>query len=97
MTWQERKLLFKPYAIDAMPTLLNRDAKSAKASTKGVRTMKPRMEFPVSRMLSRVSALIEEMEELRDQLALEMARQANLGKPVTTINDLRRKRGLPRL
>jgi len=51
----------------------------------------------VSRMISRVSAMIEEMEELRDQLALEEARQANRGKPATTVNALRRKRGLPEL
>jgi hypothetical protein len=48
-------------------------------------------------LISRVSAMIEEMEELRDQLALEEARQANHGKPSTTVNDLRRKRGLPEL
>jgi len=41
--------------------------------------------------------MIEEMEELRDQLALEEARQANLGKPTTTVNVLRRRRGLPEL
>jgi hypothetical protein len=48
-------------------------------------------------MLSRVSAMIEQMEELRDQLAIEEARQANRGKPATTVNTLRRKRGLPEL
>ncbi len=41
--------------------------------------------------------MIEEMEELRDQLALEEARQANTGKPTTTVNELRRKRGLQEL
>jgi hypothetical protein len=48
-------------------------------------------------MISRVSAMIREMEELRDQLTLEEARQANRGKATTTVNDLRRKRGLPEL
>jgi hypothetical protein len=48
-------------------------------------------------MLSRMSAMIEEMEEIRDQLALEEARQVSRGKPVTTVNALRRKRGLPEL
>ena len=84
-----------------MPTLLNQDAKSGKASTKGARSAGPgangRGSLPVSRMLSRVSAMIGEMEELRDPLALEEARQANRGKPTTTVNDLRRKRGLPAL
>jgi hypothetical protein len=88
-----------------MPTLLNQDAKSAKASIKAVQGGRSSVDrradsgttFSVSRMISRVSAMIREMEELRDQLALEAARQANRGKPVTTVNELRRKRGLPEL
>lgn len=91
----------KPFATDAMPTLLNQDAKSAKASIRGGRGGKSRVNGGetvfVSRMISRVSAMIEEMEELRDQLALEEARRVNRGKPATTVNDLRRKRGLPDL
>jgi hypothetical protein len=75
--------------------------KSGKAGSKGVRGAKPGADgcrnVPVSRMLSRVSAMIAEMEELRDQLAFEEARQANRGKPATTVNDLRRQRGLPEL
>ena len=104
MTWKAGKLLSKPFATDAMPTLLNQDAKSAKASIRGARSRSP-VERPangeggisVSRMISRVSAMIREMEELRDQLALEEARRANHGKPATTVNELRRKRGLPEL
>ena len=84
-----------------MPTLLNRDAKSAKASISG----KPRSargadgssNLSVSHMISRVSAMIAEMEDLRDELALVEARRVNRGKPVTNVNDLRRKRGLPEL
>jgi hypothetical protein len=48
-------------------------------------------------MISRVSAVIEEMEDLRDELTLVEARRANRGKSATTVNDLRRKRGLPEL
>jgi hypothetical protein len=40
---------------------------------------------------------INEDDELRDQLALEEARRANQGKPTTTVNELRRKRGLPEI
>jgi hypothetical protein len=98
-----RNLLSKPFVTDAMPTLLNPAAKSAKASTnrrpvkRAVRKPVDGGSFSVSRMISRVSAMIEEMEELRDQLALEEARQANTGKPTTTVNELRRKRGLQEL
>jgi len=83
-----------------MPTLLNQDAKSAKVSTKrlsGESRTRGNDGFSVSRMISRVTAMIEEMEELRDQLALEEARRANQGKPVTTVNELRRRRGLAEL
>ena len=84
-----------------MPTLLNRDAKSAKASTNG-KPGDPRRagggrRASVSGMISRVSAMIEDMEDLRDELALVEAREVNRGKPTTTVNDLRRKRGLPTL
>jgi hypothetical protein len=91
----------KLFAIDAMPTLLNQDAKSAKASIKRGRADKAPEpsggSISVSRMISRMSAMIDEMEELRDQLALEEARRANRGKPTTTVNELRRKRGLAEL
>ncbi len=95
------KLLSKLSATDAMPTLLNRDAKNAKVSTDakmGVakRTAEGRP-LSVTDMISRVSAVIEEMEDLRDELTLVEARRANRGKSATTVNDLRRKRGLPEL
>jgi len=99
LTWKAGKLLSKLFVIDAMPTLLNPDAKSAKASTKRGNAGKSAGggSLSVSRMISRMSAMIDEMEELRDQLALEEARRANHGKPTTTVNELRRKRGLPAL
>jgi hypothetical protein len=101
LTWRAGKLLSKLFAIDAMPTLLNPDAKSAKASTKRGRVSKSAAangrSLSVSRMITRMSAMIDEMEELRDQLALEEARRANQGKATTTVNELRRKRGLPEL
>ena len=84
-----------------MPTLLNRDAKNAKVSTSGKPGVAKRAtgaSLPfVTHMISRVSAMIEEMEDLRDELALVEARRVNRGKPTTTVNDLRRKRGLPDL
>jgi len=105
LTWKATKLSSKLFAIDAMPTLLNQDAKSEKASIRRVRSERPRVAgaadgrrgLSVSKMLSRISAMIEEMEDMRDELALEEARQTNRGKPTTTINELRRKRGLPGL
>jgi hypothetical protein len=85
-----------------MPTLLNQDVKSAKASIKDAQSShlagaNGDSALAVSRMLSRVSAMIRDMEDIRDQLALEQARQANHGKPATTVNELRRRRGLPKL
>jgi len=84
LTYRVSKLPSSASCIAAMPTLQKPERKNGNRSTDTTRNLE-----------SRIVAIEEELQEMRDSIALLKARKANKGKKLLSVNEVRARLQLP--